>query len=182
MSDARLSRLRQKYRRSGAAQRHISAWGEGNNEKGAKLGSKRLMFVLSFRGRRRPFSSSCETSAPCNRLLSASHCAGSTLQHAGVATPLPRGAARLLTTVQAVVRGRRREAGVVQRSSSRSKLGGFYGDVFYAVPNERKKEMRRRRWVRGGTPQFSCFCPVGEKRSAAALDKDKFKSTSTHAR
>ena len=37
----------QKYRRSGAAQRHISAWGEGKERE--KLGSKRPFFLLNFR-------------------------------------------------------------------------------------------------------------------------------------
>ena len=37
----------QKYRRSGAAQRHISAWGEGKERE--KLDSKRPFFLLNFR-------------------------------------------------------------------------------------------------------------------------------------
>ena len=37
----------QKYRRSGAAQRHISAWGEGKERE--KLESKRPFFLLIFR-------------------------------------------------------------------------------------------------------------------------------------
>eukprot|EP00964_Phaeocystis_antarctica_P128159 scaffold91898_cov69-Phaeocystis_antarctica.AAC.1 len=40
-------RQRQKYRRSGAAQRHISAWGEGKERE--KLDSKRPFFLLNFR-------------------------------------------------------------------------------------------------------------------------------------
>ena len=108
-------------------QRHISAWGEG--KKREKLRSKRLVFFLIFCGRETPcFSSDTDfpwardvglssfvvvrNVRPVQSNLSTSHGAGSTSH--GVATPLPREAARLLATVQAVVREAQREAGVVQ--------------------------------------------------------------------